>query len=376
MKINTISYLTLAVALLALVFNACKKQELFDSSPSNIINVTLSGTSTKDLEFVFRDKVVAKWDITGGNRDNSIMLDLAGDAEGEIQIREMGSTQVITTRTIKTSLFKQNLSLYYDNGKIYSNRILYKIKGYVMSGELEFLLDGENILTVSSKIDETINILVNEDEPRQLEVRKSGETIALLADEIEPDIAEQSLGILFDGTEIVDGIEVAPPSNPENMAITAQFKTNSAFTASNSTTLYFTGGNEIDLVFYTRTKGTENTNRTTPENKVTPEIRITIPTDGTFVNFELPPLADPTMEYSMDIYKTGTDEIAYIRGANATATYPEVRANQGRFGNSIVVEKGESKLLSISDNIRSITSPQPRHRIPIVIITDLSEYFQ
>lgn len=374
MKINTLLYIPFIV-LLAVVFNACKKQELFDSSPSSIVNVTLSGISTKNLEFVFRNEVVAKWDVTGGTRDNSLLLDLAGDAEGEIQIREMGSTEVITTRTIKTSPFKQNLSLYYDNGKMYSNRISYKIKGYVMSGELEFLLDGKNIITASSKIDETIDILVNEDEPRQLEIRKSGETIVLLTDEIEPDIAEQSLGFFFNGTEIVDGIEVAPPKNPENMAITAQFKTFHEFTDPNSVSLYFTGGSEIDLVFYTRKIGTENTNRTTPENKVDPEIRITIPTDGTFVNFELPPLADPTMEYSMDIYLKDTDEIAYIRGTKASATYPTNQANKGRYGDGITFESGQSKLLLISDGFKGITQ-QPRHRVPIVKITDLSEYFQ
>src|SRR5690606_11427016 len=97
--------------------------------------------------------------------------------------------------------------------------------------------------------------------------------------------------------------------------------------------------------------------------------------DGTFVSFELPFLSDESMEYSFDFVEKGTDSMPYVRGTTASSTYPELRANQGRYGNGIIVEPGQSKLLLISDGFKGITQA-PRHRIPIPAITDLSEYFQ
>ncbi|MCT1523679.1 hypothetical protein [Sphingobacterium hotanense] len=375
MKIYTNYFSFCLITFFLLVCGSCKKVELLNPKEPKVINLTIEGSTTSDLEFVYKDSVVASVKAEGdGSFVRTALLNTSGLVTPEISIREAGSTDIIASRPIDPNNFKQALSIFYDSGNIYNGKVTYTIKGYVMSGELEFLLDGLSLFTGSSTINRTINILVNDNEIRQLEVRKVGEQTTLITNEIPSGISEQSLGFFYDGTEIVDGIEVAPPKNPENMAVTAQFKT--TFTDPNSTTLYFTGGNEVDIVFYTRKKGTENKNRTTPEDKVDPEIRIPLPLDGTFVNFELPILTDETMEYSFDFVENGTDDMPYVRGKTASNTYPELRANQGRYGKGIVPEGGKSKLLLISDGFKSVTSPSPRHRIPIPAITDLSEYFQ
>lgn len=370
MKINTLFYLSFAI-LLALAFNACKKQETFNTEIPQVIKLVIEGSTTNNLEFVFKDSIVAS--ATGSFR-REILLNTAGINSPELYIREEGATEIISARPLNLTTFNQSMFVYYDNGNLYERLVRYTIKGYAQSGELEFLLDGNPILTGTLAINKTISILLKENEQRQLEVRKSGETTVFITDEIEPDVAEQSMVFFFDGTEVVDGIEIAPPQNPENMAVTAQFKTK--YTDPNSTSLYFIGGNEVDLVFYTRQKGYENQVRTTPENKVDPEIRITIPTDGTFVNFELPPLADPNMEYSFDIVEKETENIPYIKGTKASSSVPDVRANQGRYGSGIIFEQGLSKLLLIGDNNKSESNPTPRARLPIPAITDLSQYFQ
>lgn len=373
---NNITGKSLVLLLLGIIFfTACQKHELFNTETPQVIKLTINGATTSDLEFVYKDSVVVS--VAGnsaGSFARTVLLNTADTENPELFIREAGSSGNIRSKKLTSASFNQSLSIYYENGKIYSKQVQYTVKGYAMSGELEFLLDGNPVFTGSSKINRNLSVLLNENETRQLEVRKSGETFVLITDEIEPDVAEQSLTFFFDGTEIADGLEVAPPKNPKNMAVTAQFKTQ--YTDPNSNTLYFTGGNEIDIVFYTRKKGTENTNRATPEDKVDPEIRIPIPTDGRFVSFELPVLTDETMEYSFDFVEKGTDNVPYVRGTTSSNTYPELRANQGRYGKGIIPEAGKSRLLLISDAFKSVTSPTPRHRIPIATITDLSEYFQ
>src|SRR5690606_24689482 len=222
MKINT--YYLFFVALLALALNACKKQEILHDTPPNIVNLTLNGISTKNLEFVFRDEVIARWDITGGKRDLSVMLDLAGDTDGEIQVREMGSTDILTTRTITTSPFEQNLSIYYDNGEIYSDMVFYNVKGYVQSGDLEFVVDDKVLAEVSFAVDMRLDILLNEGENKELQVRVKGETEPRMTIPIDVNQTGGDIRFFFDGTEMIEDLpELTPPSDPANMAINAQF---------------------------------------------------------------------------------------------------------------------------------------------------------
>src|SRR5690606_2269097 len=200
---NNFTGKSLALLLLGvLLFTACQKQELFNKEIPQVVKLTIEGGTTGDLEFVYKDSVVASVQgSTSGGFERTVLLNTAGTANPELFIREAGASENITSKPIPPAPFSQSLSIYYDNGKIYRKQVRYTIKGYAMSGDLEFLIDGKTVFTGSSKIDETLSVLVNENEPRQLEVRKVGETVALITDEIETDVAEQSLGFFFDGTE-------------------------------------------------------------------------------------------------------------------------------------------------------------------------------
>lgn len=373
MKYRKTLYAYIITACLALLIGSCKKGAPLESIPPQIVKVQITGSTTKELDFIYGDSVVASQGLSGGFV-STVLLNITGQNH-EITVREKGSTAEIVTWNFNPSEFNQTFSLFYDGVAVYDGVVRFKVKGYAMEGELEFLLDGVLQGEGSSKIDKTFNIPINKTETRQLQVRKKGETTILTSKTIDADPVDgQSLTFLFDGMKIVDNIQVDPPSNPDNMAINAQFT--STLNNPSSTTLYFTGGNKIDLVFYKRKQGTENDTRAIPELKTNPEIRVSLPTDGTNVSFELPPLANPDEdEYSVDICRNGTEEIPYIKGTSSPSTFPDVRANQGRYGSGIIFLKGSSKVLIIKDVARSFTSPTPRHRIPIINITDLSEYF-
>jgi len=375
MKINT--YYLFFVALLALALNACKKQEILHDTPPNIVNLTLNGISTKNLEFVFRDEVIARWDITGGKRDLSVMLDLAGDTDGEIQVREMGSTDILTTRTITTSPFEQNLSIYYDNGEIYSDMVFYNVKGYVQSGDLEFVVDDKVLAEVSFAVDMRLDILLNEGENKELQVRVKGETEPRMTIPIDVNQTGGDIRFFFDGTEMIEDLpELTPPSDPANMAINAQF--NPIWPGSLPPT--FSGDAEVDLVFFVRSSATNNSGTVT-----NPGIRITVPTDGTFVAFELPPLPDDQSVYTFDIYRKGTDITPYSNFAQEALFPPEL--SKGRYGSMDLknghndsrryFEAGSSQLLLLTVGSSTKVAPVPRARFVYGTVNqNLAQYFQ
>src|SRR5690606_37387949 len=204
-------------------------------------------------------------------RDLSVMLDLAGDTDGEIQVREMGSTDILTTRTITTSPFEQNLSIYYDNGEIYSDMVFYNVKGYVQSGDLEFVVDDKVLGEVSFAVDMRLDILLNEGENTELQVRVKGETEPRMTIPIDVNQTGGDIRFFFDGTEMIEDLpELTPPYEPATMAINAQYHPIS--TGSLPTT--FSGEAEVDLVFFVRSSATNNSG-TVPN----PGIRISVPTD-------------------------------------------------------------------------------------------------
>lgn len=360
------------VGLILLLFSACEEGEQLEPVSPQVVKVALTGSTTKELEFIYKDNVVASQGV-GTGFGSQVLLDVSGQ-DSEITVREKGSTVILNTWNVNPAIFSQTFSIFYDGTAAYDGVVRFKVKGFAMEGELEFLLDGNPLAEGSSKIDKILPIFINKTESRQLQVRKKGETTILLSKTVngEP-IDGQSLTFLFDGTKIVDNIKIDPPANPDNMAISAQFT--STYNDPNSNVLYFTGGSKVDLVFYIRKKGMENYVRIQPEPKANPEIRIPLPLDGTNVSFELPPLANPDEEYSVDICREGTEEIPYIRGAKALALFPAIMANKGRYGSGIIFSKGSSKVLVIKDGNSIGTTPTPRHYIPIAKITDLSEYF-
>ncbi|WP_133577448.1 hypothetical protein [Pedobacter metabolipauper] len=360
-------YILLFITCFTLLTISCDKQEPLHADPPKVVRIRFAINTTKPLEFVYKDSVVAVGlvDNSGSNTSATTLLKIEGQ-NGEIQIREKGSVNIISTRAIETTPFEQAFAIYYDGSKIYNQLITYQVKGYASSGELEFLLDGNVIETASSAIDKTLTVLINENTTRELQVRKKGTTDILITKILTSSpTSGQSLSFFFDGTSMVDNIQINPPANMANMAINAQFK--STIT---STLGVFTGGNAIDLVFYTRNKTTNVI------AKASPEIRITLPTNGDFASFELPPLPGANFEYKFDICARGLNSSPYDVSAAAVKA---IALNEGKStlaGTAIQFEAGQSKLFLIKDARQLRTSPAPISSIFIGQITDLSQYFK
>ena len=358
MKSNIFTFLFITI--LALLTSSCKKQEPLLAEPPRVINLEFEGITTAvGIEVLYRDRII--FTVPASDDDFHTYLKIGVNEQGgELKIREQGATDFILTRPLKPSPYDQSISVYYDGNEIYNQMVTYDIKGYAMSGELEFLLDGKVVHEGSIKIAKSLAVMINENSTRRLDVRKKGTTTILITKTIESSPATgQSLGFFFDGINMVDNVQVSPPANPTNMSITTQFK---------STIIQpgpvFIPGN-LDLVFFTRNKTTNVIVKTSPE------IRIPLKSDGSFTTFELPPLPGTDFEYRFDIYQSGATTVPYDASA---APVKILEANQGRYGTSIVFAPGESKLFLINDNTQILRSPN--RYVPYGQITDLSQYFQ
>jgi len=358
----------LILSLLSLfLISGCQKKELASPDQGRVINLNLSGVSTEILEFIYKDSVVASTNAS----KFSITTLLAVDGEAAtLDIRKQGTSEILQSRKITEAPFNQSISIYYDGSKIYENAVTLLLKGYAMSGEVEFLIDGQLAGEGSVKIDKTLTLYMDNEQTRTLTIRKKGETTALLTKTINANPASgQSVTFFFDGTSIVDNIKLSPPSNPANMSITGQFS--SLFQLQSAGALF--KGGDVDLVFYIR----DNAGVVTVPN---PAIRITMPSSGAFVNFELPPLPNANSFYTYDICEVGTETLPY-KDYLIPTTYPP-KINQGRFFGELKFgtshfEAGTSKLLLLQDGMSLKVSPAAiKGRYFFGKITDLSEYFQ
>lgn len=362
MNYNKILHSFIITVCFALLISSCKKAEPIQTTSPQIVKVEITGNTTKDLEFVFKDSVIASGSANGSNFVSSVLLNVAGP-NAEIKVREKGASAILDTWTV-SSAFNQTFSIFYDGHAVYDGTVAYQIKGYAMAGELEFLLDGNVVAEGSLKIDQTVNFLINKDVARELQVRVKGTTTSLITKQILATPATgQSMKFFFDGNTIVDDVKLSPPLNPANMSITGQFKP----VASGGT---FKGG-DVDLVFYVR----NNAGVITVPN---PQPRITMPASGAFVTFELPPLPDEESFYTYDICEVGSDALPYTNFPLA-ALYPP-KLNKGKYGQlkfgDKYFEAGGSKLLLMQDAGTLKTSPvAERGRYVYGKITDLSEYF-
>ncbi|MRG48198.1 hypothetical protein GFS24_23970 [Chitinophaga sp. SYP-B3965] len=356
-----------AIIILLTLFSACDKQEPLLAEPPKVVRLLLTGYTPKKLEFLYKDSVIAVGNVvSSGATFLATALIPIESQSGEIKIREEGSVDIIDTRTITSAPFEQSINIYYDGSNAYSQVVSYQVRGYASSGELEFLLDGNVIATGTSDINKLLTIPMNAGDTRELQVRKKGTTIPLITKSVPASPATgQSIKFFFDGINMVDNIQINPPANAANMAITAQFK--STYTTG---AYLFTGGDEIDLVFYIRNKSTSVI------TKAAPEIRVTMPTNGNFASFELPPLPDANYEYKFDICTKGANTSPYN---TSNAAIKPLVVNEGKStlaGTSIAFEAGASKLFLIKDFRQLRTTPAPPSNIFIGQITDLSQYFQ
>jgi hypothetical protein len=345
--------------LLSLCFS-CSKQEPLDTDPPHVINLMIMGSTTEDLEFIYKDSVIALG-VANNGQPFSFTTKLNAGNEGEVlKIRKKGSADILETRTIPRSPYDQTVKVYYDGSKIYTSSVAYQIKGYAMSGEIEFLLDGKVIASGTGIINNTISFGMDENSTREIQVRQKGETTYLLTKTIASSPIQQSLKFFFDGIAIVDNVQLNPPVNPANMSITAQFKT--------TVPDMFLGG-QVDVVFYMHNIVTG------VYSKPSPEIRMTMPADGSFANIELPALPNGTdYDYRMVIYKKGTKDQPYDASSSG---FPIILENDGRYSSQLLFVAGQSNIWLINDSWSLDVTPDFELASYFGIgATDLSQYFQ
>ncbi|WP_316791355.1 hypothetical protein [Pedobacter frigoris] len=343
---------------------SCSKKELLNENTAHIIRLTLQGNSADSLEYVVDNKVLA---TVGGNFNTQAIMGFE-DKQKELQIRNKNSGVIVQTKTVPAAPFDQTLTLYYDGTQAYDKVIKLFIKGYALSGELEFLVGGQVIYTGIGSINkENLDVLMNESSNREIEIRKKGETTVLFSKTITSTPGKQTLNFFFDGANIVDNVALRPPANPANMLISAKFQ-------SLYGTLGYYRGVDVDLLFYERNTATG------VATKITPEIRFALSANGNFNDIELPPLStnSPTVVYGCDIVEKGTNNLPYTAAATVapfiSAALP-YQPNVGRYGNPIVFEPGKSKLLVIGDG-KFLKTTVPRSTSLGITVTDLSQYFQ
>lgn len=370
MKANLLK-LYMAGVMLVTLYTACNKKELASPDQGKVIKLTIIGSSTEQLEFIYKDEVIAT-PKDPGNININTLLSVNGQDE-ELKIRKKGTTEILQSKKITNMPFAQNINIYYDGTKIYENAVTLLLKGYAISGELEFLIDGKLSGEGSARIEKSLTLLMDNNDTRELTIRKKGETAILFTKTIGATPVRQPLIFFFDGKNIVGNVELDQPVNPSNMMIKARFQT------------IFPNqfkGVDVDLVFYTRLLTSTNTSVGT---KITPEIRFTLPKDGSFNTIELPPLPGPEYIYSFDIYEKGTNIEPYNPGSPLTLAGYTIKPNEGRVASAYVdfpenrlnFEAGKSKLLIITDaRTLAIVAGIKSVFISGGKVNDLSQYFQ
>lgn len=362
LKIFTLFFFSAIIA----VSLSCRKAELLQPEQPKIIQLNITGASDVALEYLYKDSVIASPPV--GGISVKTLLSVKGE-KNILKVRKKGTSEILLTKTLTAVPFDQNISLFYDGTKIYNNAISLGIKGYAISGELEFLLDGNVISTGTGMVNKALSILIDKSTTREFQIRKKGETAILLTKTIESTTPRQNISYLFDGIKIVDNVKVDPPVNPANMMLTAKFETTFPNQFKNV---------DVDLVFYTRLKAVSNT---TVGTKVSPELRFTLPKDGSFNSIELPALPGSNYIYSFDIVEKGTNTEPYTSGTPLVLNGYTLKPNEGRItaafaDNGINFEAGKSKLFVIADARTAVTTPTRSIYVSGGRLTDLSEYFK
>ena len=360
LKIFTLFFLSAVVALSL----SCRKVELLQPEQPKIIQLNITGTTNVDLEYLYKDSIIASTKAgTGGIGVKTLLA--VQDQNSTLKIRNKTSAEILLTKTITAVPFDQNISIFYDGTKIYNNSVSLGIKGFALAGELEFLVDKNVFLSGTGIVDNVSPILIDKGTTREITVRKKGETTILLTKTIESTTPRQNINFFYDGTKIVDNVKLDPPANAANMLVSAKFET--LFTPQFKNV-------DVDLVFYTRLKPLSTAAYATAGTKVMPELRVTLLKDGSFSQIELPPLPGANYIYSFDIVEKGTNTVPYTTTTApfVLATFP-FKPNEGRYG-EINFEAGKSKLFVINDTKNVLANTRSTYFSGK--ITDLSQYFQ
>ncbi len=346
--------------LLFMLCVSCNKKELAVLDEGKVVKLTVKGNSTEQLEFIYKDEVIAETKTLPAFELNTLLS--VDEKDAEIKIRKKGSTETLKSKLISASSYNQDLTVYYDGNKIYDNSVTLLIKGYALSGELELLVDGTMLLSGTGIIENGSGtvILMDKGMTRELQIRKKGESTALLTRTIEVLPARQPVSFFFDGKAIVDNVKLDPPADPANMMVKAKFETQWPANFK---------GVDVELVLYTKDPRTN-----AAAVKTSPEIRFTLFKDGSFNSIELPPIPANYI-YSYDIVEKGTDQVPYVNLAPPILTngFP-FAPNMGRYG-ELKFEAGKSKLILMRDSRNLVASPA-RATLLSGTGTDLSQYFQ
>lgn len=347
---------------------SCRKAELLQPEPPKVIQLSISGNTEVDLEYLYKDSVIADTKTGTTNSINIKTLLTVKDQNATLKVRKKGTAEILLTKNITATPFDQSISIFYDGTKVYNNSISLAIKSYALSGELEFLLDGNLFTSGTGAINKVSSILIDKGTTREITIRKKGETAILLKKIIESTNAQQNIGFFFDGNKIVDNVKLDPPANPANMMISAKFET--------TFPIQFKGV-DVDLVFYTRPSSAANT---VVGTKVIPEIRFTLPKDGSLNSIELPALPGANYIYSFDIVEKGTNSYPYNSGTPLVINGYTLKPNEGRVTSAFATDgfnfqAGKSKLFVITDARTSVAATKTIY-VSGGRLTDLSQYFQ
>ncbi|MDQ0640318.1 hypothetical protein QF042_003883 [Pedobacter sp. W3I1] len=137
---------------------SCRKAELLQPEPAKIIQLTVTGTSDVALENLYKDSIIATPPVGGINIKTFLSVK---DQNATLKVRKQGTSEILLTKTITTVPFDQNISFFYDGTKVYNNAISLVVKGFALSSEIEFLLDGKLLSSGTSTINNTFFILID-----------------------------------------------------------------------------------------------------------------------------------------------------------------------------------------------------------------------
>ncbi|MCW3467850.1 hypothetical protein [Chitinophaga nivalis] len=337
--------------LLCFLAVACKKQ-VPALEIGNVVRFGISGFTVGDsLEFWNEGNIMA---TVGGTFAIDELIAVPVTGQGIIEIRKQGSTQVIATRYVATTPFLQTTSIFHDNGKIYDKSVKLELKGYAMIDSLELLLDGTVITSgIENKFTPFVNIGAEEGMQRELQIRNKKNGNVLSVRKITATTAVQKIFFYYDGKDLIDKVNLAPPANPAYMNVTVKLEP--------SLPEFFTGM-PVDLVFYKQdlSKGLDAV--------VKADIKISLSGDfGEPVT--LPPLPD-NFRYVGRLCRTGTELAPY----DTTKDLLPIR-NLGTNTN-FVFSPGKSQLWIIKDVKSRRPNGPSKGTIFTLNYTDLSQYFQ
>lgn len=361
MKKN-ILYLVFIGFIFGLFLLSCKRQELAEPVIKKIISLQITGTTLPGdtLEFVKNGKVLLQTGITSFELSTKISLE---GQTAEIQIRRKRDQKVIARKTITADLHNQVLTCYYDGQEVYDTLVNLEFKGYSGTNELEFMLDGVLVGSGSGAEFPGLTVTLNKEKKRQLQIRQKGDPKILLEYEVLANVPLQKLVFYYDGTQLLDKIELGTPQNPANMLVSASFK---------STVDVFSG--PVDLVFY---KGSmyDFTYNYSPT-----ALRIPLNSDGTMSkNFELPALSPQEvaeqLNYGYKLVKRGTlVDLPY----DLTNEFTPILKVSGFYNTPLDFTAGGAMILVITDQktVRKTGPSSVKGTSFLISSTDISAYFK